>query len=64
MRQAQESMSLCAFQNELGNVGIERHPKAVKDLIDIARLPSSKSTLPSDKKGNLAMSQGGHVASD
>jgi hypothetical protein len=39
---------LSAFHVELGQVGNERHPKAVKDPIDIARLPTSKSTLPSD----------------
>jgi hypothetical protein len=49
MRQAQELLSLSAFQAELGKIGNERHPKALKDLSDIARLPSSQATLPSGK---------------
>jgi hypothetical protein len=46
MRQAQELLYLSAFHIELGHVGNERHHKALKDAIDIARLPTSKSTLP------------------
>jgi hypothetical protein len=57
MRQAQKLFSLSAFHVELGNVGNERRPKARKDTIDIARLPTSKSTLPTYEKGNLAMSK-------
>jgi hypothetical protein len=56
MRQGQELLSLSAFHVELGHVGNERQTKALKDSIDIARLPTSKSTLPTYWKGNLAMS--------
>jgi hypothetical protein len=57
MRLAGKLLSLSVFQFEVGNVGNESHPDALKDGIDIARLPSSQATLPTWQHGNLAMSQ-------
>jgi hypothetical protein len=57
MRPAGKLLSWSVFHTELGHAGIKSHSKALNGTIDIARLPTSKSTLPTYEKGNLAMSK-------